>query len=90
MERFSSVGLQLDRKNLEWGSLRGLAVLKDTPAADLAVLDKGFAALVKDPVFVDRMAKADFPYVFMDSAEFSSYMKMVVGVLQEMLGSVKE
>ncbi len=89
MERFSSVGLKLDKKNIEWGSLRGLAAVAGTPAADLAVLDKGFANVVKDPVFIERMKKADFPYIFMNSAEFSAYMKTVEGVLREMLAAAK-
>ena len=89
MQPFSSVGLRIDGKNLEWGAMRGLAALAGTPAPMLQALEKAIFAMASEPAFAERMAKGGFPLVLGGSKEYQEICKTYETVAREMLARLQ-
>jgi tripartite-type tricarboxylate transporter receptor subunit TctC len=68
-----------------YGAWRGLAVPAKTPKEAVAVLEKGFESIVKNPQYIEKMAKAGYPIVYKNSASFTEHVAQDAENLKKVL-----
>lgn len=57
------------------GSFRGLAVPADTPDDVVEVLDTTFGEIIQSDTFKEKMAAANMPVTYMNSADFDKFLQ---------------